>query len=297
MVAVVALVVLIGLSVVVTRVGSSALEATGVSRDLAHFQARSAFTGVGYTTSEAESIANHQARRSIILVLMLLGNAGTVTVIASLVLGFSGAQPLQALSRFGVLLAGLGGLWLLTSTARFNRWMTEVIRRMLSERGNLEVRDYADLLDVAGGYSVREITVGPGDWLMQSSLSELELSREGVLVLGIRRRSGEYLGAPDGETTIESGDTVLLYGRSESLSELGSRQYGQEGDREHDRAAERQRHVHAAERARDQQAQARERAQQAEQEDRDETAKEQRQRAEELEAEAEHREEQARRQA
>lgn len=295
MVAVVALVILIGLSVVVTRVGSSALEATGVSRDLAHFQARSAFTGVGYTTSEAESIANHPARRSIILVLMLLGNAGTVTVIASLVLGFSGAQPLQALSRFGVLLAGLAGLWALTTTDRFNRWMTATIRRVLAGRGNLELQDYADLLDVAGGYSVREVTVRPGDWLIKASLEELDLSREGVLVLGIRRRSGTYLGAPGGDTTIEAGDTVLLYGRSESLSELGSRQFGRGGDREHDTAVERQRHVQAAERARDEQGQERERAQAAAEAGRDEAADEARARAEELEEKAEEREEQARR--
>lgn len=294
MVAVVAVVILIGLSVIITRVGSIALEATGVSRDLAHFQARSAFTGVGYTTSEAESIANHPARRRVILVLMLFGNAGIVSVIASLVLGFSGAEPLQALSRFGVLLAGLGALWLLTTTDRFNRWMSGVIQRFLSGRGGLEVRDYAELLDVAGGYSVRELTVGPGDWLLQSTLAELDLSREGVLVLGIRRESGEYLGAPGGDTRIESGDTVLLYGRAESLSELGSRQHGRDGDREHDRAVERQQYVQAAERARDESARARARAEEAEESGDDRAAEQERDRVEQLAEEADQHEELAR---
>lgn len=89
MVGVVAVLVLVTVSVVVAKVGAVALQATGVSRDLAHFQARSAFTGVGYTTAEAEAVTAHTVRRKIILTLMLLGNAGIVSVIASLVLGFS----------------------------------------------------------------------------------------------------------------------------------------------------------------------------------------------------------------
>ena len=36
--------------------------ATGTSSELARFQARSAFTGVGFTTSEAESVVLHPVR-------------------------------------------------------------------------------------------------------------------------------------------------------------------------------------------------------------------------------------------
>jgi hypothetical protein len=60
-----------------------------MARDTAKFQARSAFTGVGYTTEEAEQVTRHPVRRRIAMLLMFLGNAGTVTVIASLILGLS----------------------------------------------------------------------------------------------------------------------------------------------------------------------------------------------------------------
>jgi hypothetical protein len=61
--ALVSLLVTIGLSLLVTRIASVALTMTGVSRDLAKFQARSAFTGVGFTTNEAEKVVARPVRR------------------------------------------------------------------------------------------------------------------------------------------------------------------------------------------------------------------------------------------
>jgi len=50
--------------------------------------ARSAFTGVGFTTSESEKVVNHPVRRRILLMMMLVGNASIVTVISTFILGF-----------------------------------------------------------------------------------------------------------------------------------------------------------------------------------------------------------------
>lgn len=43
----------------ITRIATIALTHTGLSRQTARFQARSAFTVVGYTTSESEKLVNH----------------------------------------------------------------------------------------------------------------------------------------------------------------------------------------------------------------------------------------------
>src|SRR5204863_1437497 len=82
----VAVLVTVAFSLLITRVGTTALVHTGLSREVARFQARSAFFGVGFTTSESESVVNHPVRRRIVLWLVLLGNAGIVTVLASVVL-------------------------------------------------------------------------------------------------------------------------------------------------------------------------------------------------------------------
>ncbi len=260
MIGVAAVLVLTLLSVVITRIGAVALRATGVSEDLALFQARSTFTGVGYTTEEAESVAGHPVRRRIVLALMLLGNAGIASVVASLVLGFSGATRGQSLLRLGVLLAGLLVLWAATRTAAFDRLATRVIETALDRWTDLQVRDYAQLLDVSGPYTVRDIPVEAGDWLADTALEELSLPREGVLVLGIRRDNGTFIGAPLPDTEIAPGDTVVLYGREDHLDELGQRTAGAEGDAAHRSAARTQQHMQEAEQARDRRADAEQRA-------------------------------------
>ncbi len=75
-------------SLLITRIATVALTATGLSYDIARFQARSALSGVGFTTGEAEHIVEHPVRRRIILTLMLLGNAGLVTIVATTMLSF-----------------------------------------------------------------------------------------------------------------------------------------------------------------------------------------------------------------
>lgn len=253
MVGIVAVLVLVTVSVVVTRIGAAALEVTGVSRDLAHFQARSAFTGVGYTTSEAEDIANHPGRRRIVQTLMLFGNAGIVSVIATLVIGLRDSAGGELAMRLGVLVAGLAVLWVATSRPAFNRWVKRAIDAGLRRWTDLEVQDYIRLLDVEGEHAVHDVHVREGGWLAGSTLQDLNLSAEGVLVLGLRRSGGEFLGAPQADTEIRPGDTVLLYGRRSSLEELGYRPSGPQGDAEHARGVTRHGHAQAAEQARDQQ--------------------------------------------
>lgn len=70
-----------------------------MSRESARFQARSALTGVGFTTSEAEDVVSHPVRRRIVGGLMMVGSAGLVTAAASLFLSFGGTHNEQRLVR------------------------------------------------------------------------------------------------------------------------------------------------------------------------------------------------------
>jgi len=104
MLAIFTLLLVVTLSLLVNRVASVALTFTGMSRDSARFQARSAFTGAGFTTLESEDIVNHPVRRRIIMLLMLLGNAGFVTIIATLLGSFVGVQEDRPFPLEGVTL-------------------------------------------------------------------------------------------------------------------------------------------------------------------------------------------------
>jgi len=83
-------------------------------------------------------------------------------------------------------------------------------------------------------YTVAEVRVEESDWVAGKSLAELRLPDEGVQVLGIRRQSGEYIGAPSGLTYIRKGDTLVVYGLVKHIAELDCRRAGKSGDMVHE---------------------------------------------------------------
>ena len=229
--------IVILVALLITRVATVVLTLTGLSRESARFQARSALTGVGFTTSEAESVVNHPVRRRVVMLLMLIGSAGVISVITTLILSFAGIGGRGALWRVLLLLGGLVVLLWLARSAAFDRLLQRLISRALARYTDLDVRDYAALLRVSGDYTVAELLVEEDDWVARHRLGELDLPSEGLRVLGIVRADGSYLGAPAGSTVVQPGDTLLLYGRSENVAQIDRRKTGPTGDEEHRRAA------------------------------------------------------------
>jgi hypothetical protein len=244
MIALFALLAAVAISLLVTRIATMALTLTGLSRESARFQARSAFTGVGFTTSESEQVVNHPVRRRILMVLMLIGNAGIITVIATLVITFTqGGNEGAWLLRVGVAALAFTGIWFLTWNRWVDRRLSAVIAWALRKWARVDARDYAALLRLAHGYSVTELAVQEHDWLSDKTLIEADVSSEGVLVLGIHRADGTFIGAPRGSSRIKAGDTLTIYGREESLAELDRRGRGRRGDQAHMRAIRSQKKV------------------------------------------------------
>jgi hypothetical protein len=233
-IAVVSLCVVIVVGLVVARIAAVALIATGLPAGVARFRARSALTGVGYTTTEAEAVVGHPLRRRIVMWLMLAGNAGFVVIVASMVLSFatSGGTG-DALERLGIAVGGLLLLSLLARSRWFERRLTALITRALGRFSDLDVRDMHHLMQLSRDYAVTELQVMAGDWLAERSLTELELPDEGVIVLAVRRARGDFLGAPRGRTIVHPGDTLYLYGRASILSDLDERPATSVGDEAH----------------------------------------------------------------
>jgi len=233
-IAITTLLIVVMVTLIVNRVAAIALVATGVSAEVAHFQSRSALTGVGFTTTESELIVNHPVRRRIVLALMLVGNAGMVTIIATVVVGFAGrGDGAEVLTRLGTLAAGLILILLAARSETIDRLLSRAISRALRRFTKLEVRDYVQLLDLASNYAVAEVGVEADSWVAEHRLADLHLPEEGVLALGIRRADGTFLGAPRGHTRIHEHDTLILYGFADVLEDLGIRKVGMDGDRAH----------------------------------------------------------------
>ena len=130
------------------------------------------------------------------------------------------------LIRVVVLVAGIAALW----TAAHSKWLDQrlsrVIRAMLTRWTDLDVRDFASLFHLGGDYQIAELQVEPDDWMADKKIAELKLRDEGLLVLGIQRPDGTYMGVPNGETTFKAGDILLVYGRNETLTGLDRRKEG-----------------------------------------------------------------------
>ncbi len=239
MIAVASLLIVVMVILIAARVATVALMATGLPREVARFQARSALTGVGFTTGEAELTVSHPIRRRIVMLLMLIGNAGFVTIIASVMLSFVSTEGAgsRVLTRMALIAGGLAVIGILAHSRVFERFVTRALAGLLNHFTELDLRDYHHLMQLSKDYAVTELQVRPGDWLASRTLAELELPAEGVLVLAVQRADGEFLGAPRGGTEIHPYDTVILYGRSSVLDDLDARPATPQGDRAHVEAA------------------------------------------------------------
>lgn len=238
MVSLISLIVILVISVLITKVATQALTHTGLSRESAKFQARSAFTGVGYTTQEAEKIVNHPVRRRIVLTLMLIGNVGIISAVASLILTFVNKEldTTDTLVRIAVIVVSLWGLWRLSKSKWLENRMVKLINRALEKFTTVRVKDYVELLKLQDGYEITVLTVKEEDWMSNKKVGDIKLRHEGINLMGIQREDGTYLGTPDGSTQIVPGDELMLYGRVESLRKLEQRKKDFRGDKEHEEA-------------------------------------------------------------
>ncbi len=240
-VGIIALFVVLALSLVVVRLATVALTMTGLSAQAASFQARSAFTGTGFTTTEAEQVVDHPVRRQIISWLMLLQSARFFGILISLILMFAGAaSDIDKLYRLGWLVAGAAVLLGFTHSRSFERHVDRLMANALDRWTDLDIQDYSRLLNLLGDYMVTEIQLNEGDWLAGKQIQDCRLRDEGVLILGITRDDGSYVGVPRPETELYSGDRIVVYGRGEVLQQLDTREQGPVGDAAHEMAVARQ---------------------------------------------------------
>lgn len=247
MLAIISLLVVIVLSIIVTRIATIALTHTGLSREVAQFQARSAFTGAGFTTHESERVVRHPLRRRIVLALMLLGNAGIISAVSSLILTFVGQSGSLTL-KVVALCAGLVVLWGFATSRWVDRHLSNLIEAFLKRYTRIEVGDVRSLLNLGGDYRLVEMHVTAADWLAGKRLEEAALRDEGVVVLALERQGGAFIGAPAGDTKVAAEDTLIVYGRLAALQALDERLEGRRGDREHSEAVAEQQQVEDEER-------------------------------------------------
>jgi hypothetical protein len=201
--------------------GSIALEATGMERSRARFQAMSALTGTGFTTREAENIVGHPRRRLIVGWLMFLGNAGILLfLLIILIIIVVGIKPARGLSP--ALIIGLAippiALMVLYWIGVLDKLATKIVNWLKRteyfkpELSNMEV------IYQAGDYSLARLTIGKAAPEVGAKISDTSLAKYNVKVLAIER-GDKVLFYPEAKEIVQAGDHLIYYGRTEEISE------------------------------------------------------------------------------
>jgi len=229
-VSIIVLLLIVFASLFIAWIGATALMMTGLSRSVAKFQAISCFFGVGFTTAEAEMIVTHPVRRKIASHLIILGNLGITGALGALIVTMVKSDPDWVNHLFGIegqskvfhllTVAGVFGVAVLVFRLGFvHRLIEATILYSLERSGVVRAMDYETLLRAREGYVVSEYEIDPGHPFIGKTLEALALGKNGVLVLGVLRDSGEYEPTPTKLTAIEEGDVLIVYGKEAGLRE------------------------------------------------------------------------------
>jgi len=213
------LLVAILVSFIIVRIGGFALQLTGIEPDVARFQALSAFSGTGFTTREAERVVGNKTRRRIVTILIILGNAGTVTIIATLVASFTQVTGyMWFFIRLAIIVGGIFGLYQLIIRSNFGRripaWLQRpVINRVLKEAPTVE-----EIFRMEKDWGISLVTIKRGSKSVGQSVADIT-AEGGLEILGIDR-ADTYLTRPDREEEITVGDRLLVYANRKSVKQI-----------------------------------------------------------------------------
>lgn len=204
---------------VIMEIAATALKLTGININIARFQALSALTGTGFTSRETESIMNHKQRRIIIMVLMVVGPIGFLTILGSILLSIREKVFLYEL--LGILVVFLAILRIFKSKfigALFHR----IVEHQIKKRPGFRRVMLEEVLSLENDLGVCEVLIGENSNVIGKKLSETNFKDEGFMVLAIERKSG-ILKVPTGPDIIQKGDRLVVFGNIKNIRHaLGS---------------------------------------------------------------------------
>ena len=220
MIAAMSLMVIFVISFAIVRVAAVAMRLTGMSDGQARFQALSALTGTGFTTSEAEMIVNYPIRRKIVSSLMIIGNLGLVSFVSTLMISFmrTDAHLPSIAAQIGWIAGGVGILYLIMMHKAVDRVLCGMIASLLKNHSQLGRRRFTRLLQIGDGFSVVEHRVAIDE--AQSLESFLE-GHPDLHVLAVRQKTGTVITGSLDEHICTQGDSIILHGPDDQHEALG----------------------------------------------------------------------------
>jgi hypothetical protein len=213
------LLIAILVSFIIVRIGGFALQLTGIEPDVARFQALSAFSGTGFTTREAERVVGHKTRRRIVTILIVLGNAGTVTVIATLVASFTQVSGyMWFFIHLAIIIGGIFGLYQLIIRSNAGQRFIDWLQRPIMSRIFRQAPPVEEIFRVEKDWAVSLVTIKGSSHRIGQSVADITTGDD-VELLAIDR-ADTYLTRPNSEEKIAKGDRLLVYGNKKAVRRI-----------------------------------------------------------------------------
>lgn len=158
---------------------------TGLTQNVATFQCISALFGTGFTNSDSEMIVNYSVRRRILIVLMLFGNLGLFSVLATFTEFFIDAE--KNTSAILILLGWISGaialVCVLATKQTLDRVLCGTVEHELRRTTSFGELRFLKLLQLDDGSSVSEHVYREGH---SKPLHDFEIEKFGLVILGVR---------------------------------------------------------------------------------------------------------------
>lgn len=219
-------------SFIVVRIGAIAFQLTGVEWSMAKFQALSCFSGTGFTTRESELIVSSPQRRRIASFLIVLGNAGFVTLIATFA---NSLRPRAGLPGFKIpFLETVFPSWILPwvhlliiavvvyvtfrvfTRSQFVRWLTNSLRQRLIKKELVERVSFEEMVVATGGYGISRLRISEKSPILDKLIMESGMRAGDINILAVVR-GGETIANPKADTKIQLGDELICFGKLENV--------------------------------------------------------------------------------
>lgn len=216
---VIPVILVIAISAFVVKIASIALKMTGLDEKKAYFQALSAFTGTGFTTKDSELVIESDIRRKIIAVLMILGNAGLITVITTIVISFGRTNIGPLLGNAGIVLLILFILFKLFTHKGVTKFLNEKIESRLEKRPPFRRRPIEEIVRIAKNYGIAEVNIKEKCRDLGKALNESSFRENDILILAIEREN-TVIPAPKATDRINIDDTLICYGKLSNIEKI-----------------------------------------------------------------------------
>lgn len=222
-------------SFIIVRIGAIAFQLTGLEWSLAKFQALSCFSGTGFTTKESELITSNPRRRKIATVLIVLGNAGIITMVATVASALNAQQTIwQKLSEsflpfviplylvpwvnLAIIVISVYAVFKFFTNKKVLKKLTNSLRKRIIKKELFKPVAFEDLMLVTEGYCISKIEVRRKCPVLNKTLIDSGLRKNDITVLAVIRGE-KTIPNPPSNITFQTGDEIVSFGKLDNIRE------------------------------------------------------------------------------